>query len=381
MTRTLDADRLTSRHATDMSLPTAPEQISAQWLTCAFAFKYPDVEVTEATITEVILGTSTKIRVAVTYNKAGVAAKLPASLIVKGGFDESNEVMGNLYLVETRSYRDAAPMIDLNLPACYYAGRDPATNHTVLVLEDMSLRNVRFLDAYATQTFEQCRRRLDAMAKYHAQTWDSLEFLPGGRLDWVPVRYDTGLKSKFDSVHSIQVAMNRHWLTPDVWQSFMELPRGAATPKPLRDLEWMRHALTQMAIAHEAEDTCLLHGDTHLGNLYEESDGTPGFYDIQAARGPWSMEVSYHLVGALEVADRRRWEQPLLAYYLERLATYGVDAPGFDVAWRAYCRDIVHGLFIWLINENHWQPEAINTANAARFGMAAIDCGTKELLS
>ena len=116
--------------------------------------------------------------------------------------------------------------------------------------------------------------------------------------------------------------------------------------------------------------------------LYEERDGTPGFFDSQTARAPWSVEFSYHIIGALEVEDRRRWERPLLAYYLERLKAHGVGAaPSFEEAWHAYCRDICHGLYIWLKNEQVFQPENVNTANATRFGAAAIDCGTLELLS
>ena len=59
-----------------------------------------------------------------------------------------------------------------------------------------------------------------------------LEFLPGGRLDWVPVRYDSGQPSRYKSPHSVQVQLNEHFLTEDVWQGFMNLPRGAATRLP-----------------------------------------------------------------------------------------------------------------------------------------------------
>lgn len=137
-----------------------------------------------------------------------------------------------------------------------------------------------------------------------------------------------------------------------------------------------------MAAEHEHEPEVLIHGDSHLDNLFEETDGTPGFYDPQIARGPWSMEFAYNVIGGLEVADRRAWERPLLAFYLERLKGYGVqDAPAFEDAWRAYVRDIAHDLFIWLKNESYFQGEPVNTANTVRFGAAAVDCGTFEMLS
>ena len=66
-----------------------------------------------------------------------------------------------------------------------------------------------------------------------------------------------------------------------------------------------------------SEPMCLIHGDTHLGNLYIEADGTPGFFDAQVARAPWHLEVSYHIVCALDIADRKALEQALFVHYLE----------------------------------------------------------------
>ena len=142
----------------------------------------------------------------------------------------------------------------------------------------------------------------------------------------------------------------------------------------------MRQTLDALGDYHRQCSACLCHGDTHLGNLYEEPDGTPGFFDAQVARGPWQLEVTYHLVGALEVADRRVQERDLLRHYLDQLAAHGVTPPRFDDAWDAHRREVVYGLFIFLINETRFQTEAVNTAYTARFGTAALDYGTHELL-
>ena len=56
-------------------------------------------------------------------------------------------------------------------------------------------------------------------------------------------------------------------------------------------------------------------------------------------------------------------------------------APDFEGAWTAYRRDIAYGLFIFLINDLRFQTEAINTAYAARFGVAALDHDTHGLLA
>jgi aminoglycoside phosphotransferase (APT) family kinase protein len=161
----------------------------------------------------------------------------------------------------------------------------------------------------------------------------------------------------------------------------MAMPRGAAVPMILHDREWMAGALAKLEAYHKQFPVCIVHGDTHLGNLYIEPDGTPGFLDAQTNRGPWQFEVNYHLIVALDMLDRRQWEKPLLVRYLEALRSHGVDAPSFEEAWEAYRRETAYGYFIFAINENEFQTEAVNTAEAARFACAAIDHDTVRLLS
>lgn len=359
-----------------MSLPDSLAGFTPEFLTAAFVHKYPGVEIRTVTVEDVILGTSSNFRLGLTYNAAGADAGLPRTVMVKGSYVEHDFDMGGMYLSEMRFYRDARRVVDMNMPECFYAGRDPETGRTIIVMEDLRRRGAKFFNAFTTQNYEQSTRRVLAMADYHAQTWNSPEFAPGGELDWIPARY-AGRK---DTLESAQVAMNAHYLSDDVWPTVMTNPRASATPLVVRDIDWMRGALEKMAAAHLEVDTCLIHGDTHLGNLFEEPDGTPGFYDPAAARAPWSMEFAYHLVGALEVNDRRKWEKPLITTYINRLAENGIDAPSFDEAWESYVRDITHGLFVWIVNESQWQLEAINTANSARFGVAALDCGTYEMM-
>jgi hypothetical protein len=355
---------------TDMKLPLTPQDITAEWLTNALAFRFPGVQVTGAEIADVINGTSTKIRVRVRYDRAGLDAGLPPTLIVKGGFEAHSPSMKDMYLNETRFYRDVQPYIDIHTPRCYYAGSDPGSHQSIVILEDLRARNVTFCDPLRPQSYEQVATRLEAMARYHAQTWDSPEFKPGGRFDWVLGRHE-----------GWSLTYNARYLVPSVWRHYMESPRGAAVSKILHDRDWMENALKNLAAYHRRFPQCLVHGDTHLGNLYEEADGTPGFFDAQTSKGPWQLEVAYHLVVALDIADRKHYEKPLLTRYLERLKHLEVAAPSFDEAWEAYRREIAYGYFIFVINENRFQTESINTAGAARFGAAALDHDTVRLLS
>jgi len=350
-------------------LPLTPAEITADWLTGALQVRHPGLVVTALEIVEIIPGTSTKIRVRPTYAPASATPEhLPATLIVKGGFESHSPAMQPMYLNEMRFYRDVQPLVDLRSPACHFAGTDPNSHQSIVVMEDLRTRGVEFCHPLRPQTYQQVALRLEAIARYHAQTWDSPQFTTGGKLDWVLGRHE-----------SWSVTYQERYLAPDVWQHYMQLPRGAAVSRVLQDREWMANALSYLARYHKQWPVCLCHGDTHLGNLYIEPNGTPGFFDAQVAKGPWQLEVTYHLIGALDIHDRRLWEKDLLRHYLQALAAHGVAAPSFESAWEAHRREIVYGLFIFLINETRFQTEAINTAYTARFGAAALDHGTVEL--
>jgi aminoglycoside phosphotransferase (APT) family kinase protein len=162
-------------------------------------------------------------------------------------------------------------------------------------------------------------------------------------------------------------------LSPDNWQRFIAMPRGAATAVCFHDLDWMVKAFTRMECFARQLPFCVLHGDIHLGNLYIDPDGTPGFLDTLASKGPAMLEVSYHISAALDASDRKRSEGALVQHYLDELARNGVDVPTFDDAMRQYGILLLYGYFIWITTESHYQTESVNTANAARVSAAMID--------
>ena len=79
--------------------------------------------------------------------------------------------------------------------------------------------------------------------------------------------------------------------------------------------------------------------------------------------------------------DCRRWEQPLLSHYLERLRALGVESPSFDDAWIAHRRDVMWGFYVWFFNAFTYQTEPSNTAACTRFATAMIDHDTVSLLA
>ena len=118
----------------------------------------------------------------------------------------------------------------------------------------------------------------------------------------------------------------------------------------------------------------VVHGDEHLGNLFVTATGEPGVIDWVARPEHWPIGVAYFLCCALDPEDRRRWEQPLLAHYLSALGDWGVaNPPSFEEAWLLYRCATLYPVITWLNNSAVWQPEAINTVNAVRAAIAALD--------
>ncbi len=100
----------------------------------------------------------------------------------------------------------------------------------------------------------------------------------------------------------------------------------------------------------EAPATCVLHGDTHSGNVYLVAVGRACWLDWQVIQtGHWSTDVAYHLATVLDTEDRRTHEAELLRHYLRELDALGVAAPSFDEAWESYTLGFSFGYFLWAI--------------------------------
>jgi hypothetical protein len=350
-----------------MSLPESVYDIDTAWFRHAIRAGGHDVEVLHAERIDVIHSTCTKARFELTYDRD---MGLPSRMILKGAFEDHSERMKDMYQWEARTYKQIAPQVPLNLPRAFWAGIDPQGWRAATLMEDLVQRDVRFCRAQEPFGYDHLRSRLDQLAQLHASTWNSPDLLPGGRWSWVMSRFAPFSMDYID-----------YYLEPARWKTYMDSPRGVAVAGPLQNRSWMRDALTRIAAIEADDPFCLIHGDTHPGNLYVERDGTPGFLDPTVSRSAWWLEISYHLVASIDIAHRRDWEGPLLAYYLTALERAGGPRIDFDEAWLRYRQGLVYGLFIFLINETTFQTEATNTAYTARFGIAAIDHDSARLLA
>lgn len=349
-------------------LPMTVEEVTPAWLTQALGERFPGTEVQHSEIVEIISGTCTKIRLRLTLNEAGQRAGMPGQVILKGGFEPHSRSMAQTHEKEVRAYRDLFAEFKLQSPACYFADYDNERQQGIVIIEDLLVRGVTFCHPQQPHSYAQVADRLTALARFHACSWDSPELKPGGRWHWAQ-----------DYLVASQTYMKRY-LEPQVWDYYVSSSRGAAASVHFHDRQWMAAAQDLLPSFAAEMPRCIIHGDTHLGNLYLDPDGTPGFFDPQPLQAPAMVEVAYHIAGALDPMDRPRWEGPLVQHYLDALQRQGIDAPDFDMAMRQYSAFLVLGYCIFLVNASDFQPEAINTAYTARFSAAMIDNRTLEVL-
>ncbi|REG58420.1 phosphotransferase family enzyme [Paraburkholderia sp. BL6669N2] len=356
-------------------LPVDVSEVTAKWLTQALQTYCEGVEITSLKLVDVIYGTATKLRVHLEYNARGNEAGLPRSLIVKGGFvPEYRHLNVYIYEYEARFFEEVQPELPVRVPRAFFSATDHSNGQSIVILEDLAERDVTFCRVQSTLSYAQAAANLDAQARLHAQYWAAPALAADGKLAWL---------AEQDPLPDGE-AGTYHWgqLKADVFAHYTQLPRGAAIPRQFHDRDWMERALLNLRWFDRLGPMTFLHGDVHLGNLYFERDGTPGFLDWQSyRRGPWAHDFTYFLVSALDIADRPKWERSLLTHYLERLAAYGVAIPpSFDEAWDAYRRHLVYGLYFWLVNPVEWQAEVNNCAVVPRFAMAALDHDVFELM-
>lgn len=356
-------------------LPLTIEDITPEWLTAALTPAAPGIEVRKVDVVKVRNGFTTVVRAKIDVNEAGRAAGIPDQLMFKGGFefftrDFTGEYAIHPMRMEAASYQEL-PALGLRIPKCWFAEFSEEQRQMMIVMEDLTLRGVEFCHGLRPVTAARVRDRLTSLAAFHAKTWDSPDIKPGGRYERFP---PNGVAMFLDYMH------HANFLESGEWETYCDAPRGAACAAPFHDLDWVLRALELGARMSEELPNCLIHGDTHLGNLYFEQDGTPGFFDALPRREPGMVEVTYHIVNALDPLVRRANDRDLVAHYRNELLKNGVKAPSLDEMMHQYAEFLHYGFITFFINRSEWQTESFNTAHTARYNLAMIDNGTRELV-
>ena len=251
-----------------VAIPHTIDEVTAAWLSDALATGLPGLVVDEATLSGYIRGASTKARLRLRTNRNDA----PVSVIVKAGFEPHSHAMRSMHDNEMHAYRDLIPTLAVNAPHCFFAGRDEA-GHSLVILEDLDERGVRFLSLQEPIGFDLAAGYLDALARIHARWWGVDPRRDG--FAWVPDTSPEHFQHYFGILRD-----------PARFDAFAQSPRCAAMPRDIVDSGRVQRAFAAMNESQRGQPMVVNHGDMHLGNLYTDADGMPGLLDWQPRLAP-----------------------------------------------------------------------------------------------
>lgn len=356
------------------ALPASVEEFTPEIFTELLQQHHPDAVVESFEIIKAMQYgegmVSTAARAFLKFNyKVGTGNELPTRIILKLAYD-LEDLPSPLYVNEVNFYRKLHSEINVEVPRTLGAHYDPQSRHFALLLEDLSERSVRFPNALTPLSVAEVESVLDILAKLHATYWQSPRF--DNDLGWLETHVSGELADFMNKFvphviqHEVDINPFKHELVAKMDTSCDELLKGL--------LAVQKHQSTL--------PQTLLHGDTHIGNVYWLPN-KPGLLDWQLmVRGYCMHDVNYFITTALPINLRREHEQRLLKGYLKKLKQYGVaQPPSFEQAWDEYRRTLIWGVYIgWLTTNVANYGWEINTLNLLRLTTAYDDLDTASLV-
>ncbi len=309
------------------AIPTTVEEVlDPQWLSEALEDISSDDRIVAATTVESTKTLAEKVRFRITI-QGGDGRQRVRAYCVKAHLAGSP---GHTLVAEARFYRELAPLVEIRTPRAYFAGVDEAADQAMIIMDDVISAGGQFLSAKTPYSLATTRDSLGQLAGLHASTWGDART---ANLGWLSPR----------------IGEMADLFPTEALQQLLDDGRAPGVATELRDAENLVEAVRRTA-HHEL--TCVIHGDTHSGNVYLDGAGRASWLDWQVVqRGNWATDISYHLATVLDIDMRRAHETELLHHYLQELEHHGVAAPSWEDAWEQYTLSFSYGYFLWVITK------------------------------
>lgn len=247
--------------------------------------------------------------------------------------DVESAMAGMAYAKEVAFYAELSDRTAVRTPRCHYAALAEGAPRFVLVLDD--LRDARQGNQITGCDVAQAEAALVNLAGLHGPTWCD-EAL--GNLPWL----------SGDDAFTPELMGPVMGMAAD---AFAERFAADLEPHEATVLEASRELLAEWMFDH-GDRVAVLHGDYRLDNLlYPEGDPAGvSVVDWQtASMGPPGRDLAFFLTTCLEVDDRRRHEDQLVAAYHRALADHGVAGYGLDDCLADYRLGALHAPLIILL--------------------------------
>ncbi|KAI0595021.1 kinase-like domain-containing protein [Biscogniauxia sp. FL1348] len=297
----------TTTEFTHEKLPVVPSEVTAEWLGSVIGHKVKSIELTRQ-----IFGTASKLFYTIEYaDEVADPNSRPKHICVKGVFDP--EMVANQPWTVSLAQREAdfftkiAPLIkNMGYPKGWWGGT--SKEQGIAIMSDLVREGCTFAPEVASYPVEKVLDGAAQIAGLHAQFWGKSE----ADYPWIWNNYDpamTFMVSQWDKV------------APEVGRIRM--------PEYLMDGPRIIKALEKYYTKRNPKFRTLLHGDTHIGNIYFDAEGHTRFLDWSAFHfASCFHDLVYFMTALLTIEDRRKHEMEVLDHYLKTLHECG--GPKFD---------------------------------------------------
>jgi Ecdysteroid kinase-like family len=345
-----------------MPIPASVEELTPGWFSEAL-----DAHVESVDVLDAHSGTTGRVRVGVTGDES-----LPETLFVKlqPFIPEQREFvrMVGMGVAEAQLYAAVGDKLPVRVPKVFCSMYDAEQASFVMVLEDLVASGCRFPKPDDPDVLDVAVSLVDELAKLHGAYW-------GQELHWLGRH---ALSSGGGGGQEARMAGGAALV-----QSALDQFSGDMPPefRQLGELYVTRYRDIG-TLFNEGEKT-LIHGDSHIGNLFVDERRT-GFYDwAVSSRSPGMRDVAYFLCNSLPTEVRRAEEDSLLTRYRSTLADAGihVDKTVHDEQYRLF------SVYSWVSASttasmgSRWQPAEVGRRAMDRTTQAIADLGVLDLLS
>jgi aminoglycoside phosphotransferase (APT) family kinase protein len=340
-------------------IPTSPEAITATWLTEVLA---PRGEARAVEVLDAHSGTTGRARLRVDWQ---APCDLPEALFAKlCPTDPTSQAMvveTGMGRREATFYARLANEVPVRVPTPFFADWNEDGTTYVMLMEDLASAGCSFPTSGSSETLSWAESLVDGLARLHAHYWDSPRWQQD--LSWVetPMRNDWGRILMQMGMDQFRDRMQADWVA-------------------LVDL-YLQDDAAYSGLLEQGEQT-LIHGDSHLGNLFVD-DGQIGWLDWACfSRGPGMRDVAYFLTNSLDAQFRRRHERELLERYRRRLGEAGGPERSAEAIWQDY-RRLAGYSFVSAVTTaaagSRMQSVEVGERAMARTNAAIADLGTLEI--
>ena len=306
-------------------IPATTEDVTAAWMAETLGLPITAIDAEPIGVGVGLLGDLLRVRLDYDGSRP---AEAPESVIVKlPTHAPANKAIGmalQFYEREVRFFQHVAPSAELRIPRAWHAAMDVEAGRFVLVLEDLS--HLELADQVAGMTVDQAKRAVAAIARFHAQWWDT-EALEA--LDWLPT-----------SDHPI--TMQAATMYRDAWPAFVEKWGHVVPEGGLAVGERVRDVFDAMLVELARPPRTIVHTDFRLDNLFFGPDEVAVIDWQLTTRGGGAYDVAYLLAQSMSADLRRRHDEAVLRHWYDALgiASY---------AWEQAKEDYATGVLLCLV--------------------------------